>query len=238
MSTKGLVLSRLESCKGSFISGEDLAGECGISRNAIWKAVSELRKEGYKITSVNNRGYMLSEDNDIVSEEGIRLHLSETIQDIIVYNEIDSTSMEAKRKLFFENDTFVHGNVIIARKQLSGRGHNGSIFQSPETGIYLSIILDPKKVKTQNRPVTDFIAESVRSVLERSLGISLKIKEKNRLYQGQKKICGIMTEGVSDLETGIFSSYIVGIGIYYSEINHSENISRNQLIASMIESIV
>ena len=47
MSTKDLIIRALEQEKGEFISGEKLAGDLGLSRNAIWKAVNELKKKGY-----------------------------------------------------------------------------------------------------------------------------------------------------------------------------------------------
>ena len=51
MSTKARVLTELEQYRGQSISGEDLAQRLGVSRAAIWKAIQELRSEGYEIQS-------------------------------------------------------------------------------------------------------------------------------------------------------------------------------------------
>ena len=59
------------------MSGEQLAGICGISRNAVWKAVKELQKDGYQIEAVTKKGYCLSGENDILSIPGIKPFLSE-----------------------------------------------------------------------------------------------------------------------------------------------------------------
>ena len=56
----------------SYISGEELAGRLQVSRAAVWKAVGQLRAEGYAIESVPGRGYRLLSASDVLSEEGIR----------------------------------------------------------------------------------------------------------------------------------------------------------------------
>ena len=43
MSTKDMVIEALEREKGCYVSGEALAQACGVSRNAVWKAVTDLK---------------------------------------------------------------------------------------------------------------------------------------------------------------------------------------------------
>ena len=45
--------------KNEYISGQMLCEELGISRTAVWKNINSLKKEGYVIDSVNNKGYKL-----------------------------------------------------------------------------------------------------------------------------------------------------------------------------------
>jgi len=71
-STRDYCLEKLEQNKGSFIKGETLAEELGVSRNAIWKAINELKNTGYSIKSVNNKGYSLDDTNDILSVVSIK----------------------------------------------------------------------------------------------------------------------------------------------------------------------
>ena len=42
MTTKQKVFQILTENKGSYVSGEKLAQECGVSRAAIWKAVKAI----------------------------------------------------------------------------------------------------------------------------------------------------------------------------------------------------
>ena len=47
---------------GTYVSGQELCEQYGVSRTAIWKAIRQLEKEGYVIEAQNNRGYRLFEN--------------------------------------------------------------------------------------------------------------------------------------------------------------------------------
>ena len=245
MNTRERVIEALERAKGEYVSGEVLAGSCGISRNAIWKAVAGLRKNGYAITSVRNRGYMLEQETDILSKAGICLYLNKgtgeakTAYRILVYDELDSTNNEAKRNLIFGDRSILHKTVIAAKRQTAGRGHGGSRFSSPDGGIYLSIILEPEKLKEPGIPVSEKASSAVQSVLEELFGTVLEKKKDSSLYAGGEKVCGILTEGISDLETGKYSNYIVGIGIYAEKLQNGKTASprKNEIAAGILKKL-
>ena len=235
MSTKENVLKALEEKKGSYISGEELAGKLGVSRNSVWKAVRDLKKAGYMIASVTNRGYSLNKTSDIISVQGISTYINhkEIIQDIEVYDELASTNMLAKEKAVIGT---IDKRVIVARKQTEGRGHRHKNFFSPDGGVYLSIILNPEQVKGLNLPV--FAAVAVTDVLEEAFIMAesddnhyeneIGIKWINSIYMGDEKICGILTESISDMETGEIGSYVLGIGINCKLKN------KNRIIAGIV----
>ena len=242
MNTRERVLEALEKARGDYVSGETLAGSCGISRNAIWKAVAGLRKNGYPIKSVPNRGYMLEQETDILSKAGIRLYLNEgteTAYRLLVYDELDSTNNEAKRNLVFGDRSILHKTVIAARRQTAGRGHGDSRFSSPDGGIYLSIILEPDKLKEPGAPVSERASSAVQSVLEELFGTVLEKKKYSSLYADGEKVCGILTEGISDLETGKYSNYIVGIGIYTEKLQSQRKDSpgKNEIAAKILKKL-
>ena len=56
MSTKIELLKFLDENYGSFVSGECLAQTLGVSRAAVNKAASSLKKSGYKIRSRPSQG--------------------------------------------------------------------------------------------------------------------------------------------------------------------------------------
>ena len=55
-----------------YISGQQMCDRFHVSRTAVWKAIEQLKKEGYEIEAVRNRGYRLLESPDIMSEAEIR----------------------------------------------------------------------------------------------------------------------------------------------------------------------
>ena len=80
MTIKEKVLSFLEKNRGQHISGAKIADELGVSRNAVWKSIKQLEKEGYDIKAVTNKGYCLSETSHQMSEVGIMEQLSKEFQ--------------------------------------------------------------------------------------------------------------------------------------------------------------
>ena len=76
MGTKEKLLALFEADKGKFFSGEELAARLAVSRTAVWKAVNSLRKEGYEIQAVQNKGYSLSVSTDILSIQGVEKYLN------------------------------------------------------------------------------------------------------------------------------------------------------------------
>ena len=73
MSTKEQVLKYLQDNKDKYISGSFLSEELGVSRNAIWKAINSLKKEGIEIDAISNKGYKIATSIDVVNVDTIHL---------------------------------------------------------------------------------------------------------------------------------------------------------------------
>ena len=135
MSVKERLLPLLQTCSGNFLSGEDAAKLLGVSRNAVWKAVSALKKEGYNIEAVTNRGYRLKDSGDILSPAEIEKNLT-TLKgklDIEVKETVTSTNALLKEKAALGAP---EGTVLIALSQTAGRGRFARKFFSPaDSGI-------------------------------------------------------------------------------------------------------
>ncbi|MDD5860754.1 MAG: HTH domain-containing protein [Eubacteriales bacterium] len=149
MSSKEEVLAFLEKNKEKFCSGAYMASELGISRNAVWKAVNGLKKEGYAIEAVTNRGYRLvpgSPDNDRLSVQGLAPYLPEAyLGRIHIYESLPSTNRTAKELAVGGAED---GTVVIANGQTAGSGHADHSFFSPAGGIYMSVVRRPGKLAT------------------------------------------------------------------------------------------
>lgn len=210
MSVKDEVLKQLENHKGTYISGGQLAENLGVSRNSIWKAIKSLEKNGYEINAVPNRGYCLEEQNDILSSFSIYQHLNSNL-DIHVYPVVSSTNTILKE---MAEQGSPEGTVIIAEEQTAGKGRMGKSFYSPsKTGIYVSILLRPTISAEDSLFLTTSAAVATARAIEDVCEKTADIKWVNDIYIDNKKVCGILTEGAFNVETGQLDYAIVGIGI-------------------------
>lgn len=255
MSVKTAVLAMLETHRAQDISGEQMAQELGVSRAAVWKAINSLKAQGYPISATTNRGYRLGEHSDLLSAEGIRPHLMKKLadKDISVFETIDSTNLEAKRRAMLGSG---HFTTIVADQQTMGRGRFGrSFFSPPGCGIYVSVLLKPTPQQLSDATlITTAAAVAVCRAIESLTPLRPQIKWVNDLYLDGKKLCGILTEAVTDLESGAIESVVVGMGINFkhSEIALPEEvaavagtlfgieqptISRNRLVAEIINEL-
>ena len=64
---KAKILAALREAEG-YVSGQELCERFGVSRTAVWKAINQLKKDGYEIEAVQNRGYRIVGTPDILSE--------------------------------------------------------------------------------------------------------------------------------------------------------------------------
>lgn len=214
MTTKELVLDYLLKNAGKSISGEEIASHAGISRNAVWKAVRELRKDGYDVSASTNRGYSLAE-SDLLSAQAIRAHLpsdsAAANTELIVYDTIDSTNKAAKELAISGAG---HGTAVIADRQTAGRGRYSRSFYSPSgSGLYMSLILRPSLLQFDDpTAITAFAAVAVSDAIQAVTGKQAGIKWVNDLFLNGKKVCGILTEAVTDFESGNIEWIVLGIG--------------------------
>lgn len=252
MAVKDQVLQVLTSTQNlqGFVSGEELAQRCGVTRASVWKAVESLRSRGLKIEAVTNRGYRLLENNTF-SAEGISAFLADKSANIVFFETIDSTNTESKRRLAVTEARKLHKTCVVAAEQTDGRGRLGRKFVSPQkSGIYLSIIYSCRTVANP-AVYTASTAVGVCRSIEKLFGTETKIKWVNDIFLQGKKVVGILTEGVTDFETGMIEAAIIGIGInilnnpllpqdvaggLLSE-NEDSAAKRNELAASVITEV-
>ena len=231
-----------------------MAGALALSRGAVWKAIEELRKEGYAIDAVTNRGYSLSDSSDLLSAEGILLHLKDlpvNREQIHIYKTVDSTNQVAKKMAVAGA---AHGSVFLAEEQTMGKGRRGRSFFSPKgTGLYMSVLLRPTGTSEQAVLTTTAAAVAVCRALSRVLGVDPSIKWVNDVFVDGRKVCGILTEAVSDFESGSIEFLVLGIGINVSTADFPDELrqvagavlanghapfSRNVLAAAVLREVL
>ena len=210
--TKDRVYQALRAAKGP-LSGEKLAADLGLSRNAVWKTVDQLRREGHIIDAVTNRGYTLVSDANRLTEEAVRAGLTQDIlgQTIILRDSVDSTNRIARE---LAQSGAAEGTVVIAREQTGGRGRFSRRFLSPrDGGVYMSVILRPTLTADRATLITAMAAVAVCRALEKTAPVKAEIKWVNDVYLNGRKVCGILCEAGLNIESGAMDYIVAGIGI-------------------------
>ena len=210
MATKDRILDLLLSCRGSYLSGEELAISLGVSRAAVWKGVKALREGGFPIVGQPNRGYCLETGADILSVQGI-LGLLEPggPWKLELQDRVPSTNALLREQAF---SGAPEGTVLLAASQSQGRGRMGRPFFSPaDTGVYLSLLLRPKTGEAAGR-VTTMAALAACQAVSALSGEDARIKWVNDVFLNGKKVSGILTEATFSLEDGTPDYVVLGAG--------------------------
>jgi len=206
---KSKILEILEK-NGSYVSGEEISKELGVSRAAVWKHIKKLRELDYEIESKTNEGYKLikTPDRQIQFELERMLNTKIIGHKILFLEEVDSTNNKAKQIAFESQD----GDVVVSETQHSGRGRRGREWHSPKGGIYISFILKPN-VPPERAPQITLLSSValVETLNSMKSKMNAKIKWPNDILISGRKISGILTELSSDMEK--INYVVVGIGI-------------------------
>ncbi|MEI5993884.1 biotin--[acetyl-CoA-carboxylase] ligase [Candidatus Enterococcus mansonii] len=215
MSTKSQVLTLLMQQMPAFISGEEIAKKLSLSRTAIWKAINELKKEGHLISSSRNKGYRY-EPSDVLSAEGIQFALNPDTPklSIVVLDSSESTMKDAKLAAINGEPS---NTLIVADLQEASKGRFGRpFFSKAGVGIYMSMLLRPNQNFEEMAQYTVIMAVAIARAMDNLASVQTEIKWVNDIYINGKKVCGILSEAMSDVESGQISNVIIGMGINFS----------------------
>ena len=204
--TRQALLQALSAAEGAYISGQQLAEALGVSRAAVHKAAQCLAAQGYALESAPRRGYRLAGGDPFCAEA-----VGEYPAPIHLYDSLDSSNLTAKQLAL---QGAPHGTLVLASRQQAGRGRLGRRFESPAgKGVYLSLLLRPALSAADAQTVTIGAAVAVARAVKALCGLKLGIKWVNDLYYQGKKVCGILTEAGTDMESGQLEWLVVGIGL-------------------------
>jgi len=124
-----------------------------------------------------------------------------------VFDDLDSTNTTAKELAKAGSE---EGTIVVARTQNHGRGRFERIWESPEGGVYLSLILRPS-VSLEKTPLLSFIAALAVTKSIHVYGLHAAIKWPNDVRVNGRKIAGILLESEGDGQ--MINYVVVGIGI-------------------------
>ena len=219
---KEKILHILKEAQG-YVSGQDLSRMLSVSRSAVWKSINALRKDGYVIDSVTNKGYCLQISPDILSAGEVcnGLATKQIGKKLLFFSRVDSTNEELKRRARTGAES---GLVCTAEQQIAGKGRLGRSWVSPPgTGIFASVLLRPDIPPTEVPGITLAAGLAVCRAVQTTTGCKAKIKWPNDVLIGNKKLCGILTEIAAEADKVDF--IIIGIGINTNNAHFPEEIA-------------
>lgn len=241
---------------GQWHSGEELAGELGLSRAAVWKQLAVLRDRfGLHIHSVSGRGYKLPNRLELLDAAQIRAKMAETtrawIGDLEIHDTIPSTNSYLLEKAVGELKT---GHVCLAERQSEGRGRRGRQWVSPfGCNIYLSLFWEYSLAPAALSGISLAAGLAVIRAL-RQLGVEdVGLKWPNDVLWQHQKLAGLLLE-VSGEQSGP-SRVVLGLGMNLrlsetdagvieqpwtslDQLPGGAGLSRNQVVAALLDNLV
>ena len=206
----------------AYISGQQLCEHFHVSRTAVWKVIEQLKKEGYQIEAVRNKGYRLIDSPDVMSRAEIESLMNTTWagKKVVYYDETDSTNNQAKA---YGEKGEAHGTLFVADMQVAGKGRRGRVWVSPAgSSIYMTILLHPDVLPTKAPQLTLVMAMAVAEGIRKVTGLETKIKWPNDIIVNGRKVCGILTEMSTEID---YINYVViGDGINVNQETFPEEI--------------
>lgn len=136
-------------------------------------------------------------------------------ENFVLLEEVDSTNDYAKK-----NYLKLNSGIIVAKKQSAGRGRLGKSWKSNFSGaLTFSLLFDFKDLEMAEKIFkysSLLSAEAIHKALMTFDDISkssnkLTIKWPNDIISENKKICGILVEGIYEAETP--KKLVIGIGL-------------------------
>ncbi len=245
MKTKILKLLRSDA---SYISGQELCQQLHVSRTAVWKVMNQLKEEGYVIEAVQNKGYCLVQEPDLLTKSALqsRMNTKWAAQSVICVAETGSTNQELKK---LAEEGAVHGTLFVANTQNAGRGRRGREWDSKQGDhITMSLLLRPDFAPDIASQLTLVMAASVVKAIEALTGLCCQIKWPNDVLIENRKVSGILTE--MSAEMGYIHYVVIGVGINVNynvvpkdlvdiatslQLESGKSIERATLIAKVME---
>ncbi len=195
---------------GEFVSGQKLCAALGVTRQAVWKSISALRKDGFAVEGASNKGYRLTSSPDRIYAFDFlsRMEDGSFCAEAESHESIDSTNLRAKE---LAQLGAAEGTVVLAQRQTAGRGRMRRVWESDDGGIFMSIIVKPNINPPLAPMITIVAALAAADAVNEESGAGAAIKWPNDIVLDGKKLCGILTEMSSEMNR--IDYVVVGIGV-------------------------
>jgi len=202
----------------TYVSCQELCEKFGVSEADIRKEIEQLKKDGYVIETMENRGYLLKEDTARVfgySEIESHIQTAWAGRTLYYYASIDSTNLRAG---LLAEEGAPEGTLVVADEQSAGRGRRGRNWESPAgKNLYFTLLLRPKiapdKASMLTLVMALSVAEAVKMLRHDDAACTVGIKWPNDILVNGRKICGILTEMSLSMKKDCIDHLIIGVGV-------------------------
>lgn len=198
---------------GEFHSGAALAAQHGLTRSAVWKAVSVLRGLGLGVQAVTNRGYRLPAPLVPLDATGIRAELPAPIlarlrQGDVAWS-LGSTNSELLSRPATAPGQF---DFLLAEYQSAGRGRHARSWVAPPGGaICLSLSWSFAALPPDAGTLSLAMGVAALKALAALGALPVGLKWPNDLLADGRKLGGMLLEMRS--EGGGPAQVVFGIGL-------------------------
>lgn len=192
----------------------NISQQLGISRNAVGKLISQLKKKALAIESTTGKGYRLSQPLVLLNETAITKHIKpatyQAKTNIIIADCVNSTNDALKN---LNTDTGGKIPVYLAEQQTAGKGRRQRQWYSPfGTNIYFSCLWqfskDISKLAGLSLAVSIAIVRTLKAC---GFNDDFMIKWPNDIMWQNKKLAGNLIETVAESHGMV--QVIIGVGI-------------------------
>ncbi|MBI5592858.1 MAG: biotin--[acetyl-CoA-carboxylase] ligase [Deltaproteobacteria bacterium] len=222
------------------VSGETLSAALGISRVSVWKHIQKLQESGYEIEATP-RGYQLLRSPDtpfpweFPQREGL----------IHYFPEVSST-MDIAKEMARKGAS--HFSVVVAGRQLSGRGRLRRTWHSNYGGLYFTLILRPGIPLQWGFRVNFAASLALCRTIRDMTGLNAAVKWPNDILIDGKKLSGMLSEMEAEAEMVSFITVGIGINVNNDPTEYEPNscslrqllgkpISRKEILARFLDAL-
>ena len=223
---KATILELLKT-DGSTVSGESISKQIGISRVAVWKHLQQMQEAGLNLESTG-KGYRLVSLPDITAswlfgERAKRIHCFEQV----------TTTMD--KALALARGDCPDFTVVVADRQSEGRGRLMRRWDSQDGGLYFTMVLRPTLNPGQAGRVHLAAAVDMARTLRELYGIEARLKWPNDILVEDRKIVGILSQMVTEMDLVKFVNVGIGVNVNNSFSDEApEAVSIEQLIGKPV----
>jgi len=209
---------------GEYHSGVELGNELGVSRTAVWKALSKLEEYGVFLEVTKGKGYRIPDGLDLLDRENMLAQLewcSGLLHDFHLLQSVESTNsyLMADNSLVDPS----HYVICMAERQTAGRGRRGRVWHSPYArNIYLSLSFNLQGGVESLDGLSLALGVAVAKCLSSQGVKGIGLKWPNDILVDGKKLAGILVELKGEAEQGWKVVAGLGLNVLMSEIEGLE----------------